>query len=102
MPVALPRSSSLLEDCKQEAAFRGYTVFGIQNGVECWSGPNAANTYDKYGTSTACTNGLGGPWANDVYRITIGKLNYAIQLMDDSSYRLNFDLGKKNEIHHYS
>ena len=22
--------------------------------------------------------------------------------MDDSSYRLNFDLGKKNEIHHYS
>ena len=21
---------------------------------------------------------------------------------DDSSYRLNFDLGKKNEIHHYS
>ena len=23
-------------------------------------------------------------------------------LMDDSSYRLNFDLGKKNEIHHYS
>ena len=24
------------------------------------------------------------------------------QLMDDSSYRLNFDLGKKNEIHRYS
>ncbi len=22
--------------------------------------------------------------------------------MDDSSYRLNFDLGKKNEIYHYS
>ena len=22
--------------------------------------------------------------------------------MDDSSYRLNFDLDKKNEIHHYS
>ena len=22
--------------------------------------------------------------------------------MDDSSYRLNFDLGKKNEIHHHS
>ena len=21
--------------------------------------------------------------------------------MDDSSYRLNFELGKKNEIHHY-
>jgi hypothetical protein len=23
-------------------------------------------------------------------------------LMDDSSYRLNFDLGKKNKIHHHS
>jgi hypothetical protein len=22
--------------------------------------------------------------------------------MDDSSYRLNFDLGKKNKIHHHS
>ena len=22
--------------------------------------------------------------------------------MDDSSYRLYFDIGKKNEIHHYS
>ncbi len=25
-----------------------------------------------------------------------------VVLMDDSSYKLNFDLGKKNEIHHYS
>ncbi len=25
-----------------------------------------------------------------------------VTTMDDSSYRLNFDLGKKNEIHHYS
>jgi hypothetical protein len=23
-------------------------------------------------------------------------------VMDDSSYRLNFDLGKKNKIHHHS
>ena len=74
MPVSLPRGSNLLQDCKQAAAFRGYTVFGIQNGVECWSGPNAPSTYSKYGSSTACSNGLGGPWANDVYQITIGKL----------------------------
>jgi hypothetical protein len=25
-----------------------------------------------------------------------------VVLMDDSSYRLNFDLGKKNKIHHHS
>ncbi|XP_028409034.1 adhesion G-protein coupled receptor D1-like [Dendronephthya gigantea] len=70
MPVALPRDrSDLLKSCKQEAAFRGYTVFGIQNGVECWSGPDAASTYKKYGVSDKCRNGLGGPWANDVYRV---------------------------------
>ena len=73
MPAQLPRKNNLLQDCKEAAAFRGYTVFGIQNGVECWSGPDAPSTYDKYGPSTACRNGLGGPWANDVYKITIGK-----------------------------
>ena len=30
------------------------------------------------------------------------KLKTLRTIMDDSSYRLNFDLGKKNEIHHYS
>ena len=74
MPISLPSSNPLLQSCKQAAAFRGYTVFGIQNGVECWSGPSAANTYNKYGTSTKCLNGVGGPWANDVYRVTIGKV----------------------------
>ena len=27
---------------------------------------------------------------------------YSVLLMDDSSCRLNFDLSRKNEIHHYS
>ncbi len=30
------------------------------------------------------------------------KMNAKPSRMDDSSCRLNFDLGKKNEIHHYS
>lgn len=77
MPEKLPeKRNDLLESCKQEAAFRGYEVFGIQNGVECWSGPNAASTYNKHGVSNKCRNGFGGPWANDVYRIHTGKLNY--------------------------
>ena len=28
-------------------------------------------------------------------------LDLMVISMDDSSYTLNFDLGKKNEIHHY-
>jgi hypothetical protein len=29
-------------------------------------------------------------------------LRYEANTMDDSGYRLNFDLGKKNKIHHHS
>jgi hypothetical protein len=30
-----------------------------------------------------------------------GKLEITLSSMDDSSYRLNFDLGKKNKIHYH-
>ena len=51
----------------------GFTVFGVQNGSECWTSANANATYNKYGTSTNCVNGnKGGPYANAVYR-TDGK-----------------------------
>ncbi len=44
------------------------------------------------------------PWfrgtEDDILRTIIAMITPI--LMDDSSYRLNFDLGKKNEIHHYS
>ena len=53
----------------------GYSVFGIQAGGECWSGPSASSTYSRYGKSSACVNEkLGGPFANAVY-ITDSKLN---------------------------
>ncbi len=29
------------------------------------------------------------------------RMQFKQWIMDDSSYRLNFDLGKKNEMHHY-
>ena len=35
------------------------------------------------------------------YELTLA-CEVGILSMDDSSYRLNFDLGKKNEIHHHS
>lgn len=68
MPVQLTSRTNLLEACTQEVITLGYTVFGIQFG-SCFSGPTAQLTYDKYGTSTSCANGVGGIWANDVYRI---------------------------------
>ena len=68
MPVKLTSRTNLLEACTQEVITLGYTVLGIQYG-DCFSGPTAQLTYDKYGNSTDCSNGLGGAWANDVYRI---------------------------------
>lgn len=70
MPVRLAYTvNNLLESCTQAAIAQGYSVFGIQFNQECFSGPNAQHTYDKYGTSTHCSNGVGGSWSNDVYRV---------------------------------
>ena len=44
-------------------------LFAIQHGGWCAAAPNF-NGYKKYGKSNKCRNGKGGPWANDVYRIT--------------------------------
>ena len=49
----------------------GWTVFGIQASGYCFSGPDAENTYQRYGMSDRCLDtGEGGVWANQVYRIT--------------------------------
>ena len=44
-------------------------LFAVQNGGWCAAAGNL-NGYKKYGKSGKCRNGKGGPWANDVYRIT--------------------------------
>ncbi|XP_001626413.2 coadhesin isoform X2 [Nematostella vectensis] len=44
-----------------------YECFGLQNDGECWTSRDAAESYNKYGYSQNCKNGLGGGWANDVY-----------------------------------
>ena len=63
---------------------KGYTVIGIQFWGECWSGPNAAIDYNKYGTADSCSTSkfnedfvdttkcqaaTGKQWTNYVYRI---------------------------------
>ena len=56
--------------CAEAAYRRGFQVFAVQNGGQCFSGPEAHVTYDKYGSSIGChENGRGGPWANEVYEI---------------------------------
>ena len=59
-----------IEKCAYAALKRGYRMFGVQDGGWCASGPRARYTFAKYGRSKRCRNGKGGPWANDVYRIS--------------------------------
>ncbi|XP_020631489.1 uncharacterized protein LOC110068454 [Orbicella faveolata] len=69
------RRKLAIQKCALETARRGYLYFGVQHGGWCASGPRAHRTYAKYGRSNRCRNGKGGPWANDVYRVS-GKCRY--------------------------
>ena len=59
-----------IKKCALESARRGYKFMAIQHGGWCASGPHAHRTFRRYGRSNRCRNGKGGPWANDVYRMS--------------------------------
>jgi hypothetical protein len=62
-------NSTVIEACAQETRIRGYMYFGIQFYGECWSGPQAHQTYSNDGHSTMCINGVGRGFANMVYKL---------------------------------
>ncbi|XP_078601050.1 uncharacterized protein LOC144876033 isoform X2 [Branchiostoma floridae x Branchiostoma japonicum] len=60
-----------IRKCYEVTKDRGFSYFAVQNGGWCASSPIAGETYQKYGRSTTCGNdGEGGPWGNEVYKIT--------------------------------
>ena len=63
----------LVNRCGRITLRRGYRVFSAQNHNECWTGPKAHLTYNKYGRSTSCSHNTGGVSANDVYRVKGGE-----------------------------
>ena len=66
--------------CAEASYSYGYEIFALQRGgdglTRCLSSENAVNSYKKYGTSGACNpdTGLGGNFANQVYKIVNGKI----------------------------
>lgn len=59
-----------IDACQRICYEGGYHYLGRQYQVECYCGTEAEGlTYQRYGSSNKCTNGLGGGWAADVYRI---------------------------------
>ena len=53
--------------CASFAKSKGFSTFAVQDSGWCATGPDADGPYNKYGQSSACVGGKGGPWANDVY-----------------------------------
>ena len=63
-------SNNPIVDCANYAGARGWTIFAVQYSVQCFTGPDAGQTYNKYGGAGNCANGRGGAWAQDVYEVT--------------------------------
>merc|ERR1711962_333561 len=58
-----------INKCFQVAREKHMVLFAVQHQGWCAAAKNFLG-YKKYGKSNVCKNGKGGPWANDVYRIT--------------------------------
>ena len=63
-------SGEPIGDCYNFAKKKGYLVFAVQNGKECFTAEDAHETFTKYGKSTNCNNGQGGSWALNVYLVS--------------------------------
>ena len=59
-----------INKCHDRAAGKSYTVFAIQATTQCFTAADAEETYKKHGRADTCQDGVGGGWAQDVYRIT--------------------------------
>ncbi|KAI8498912.1 hypothetical protein Bbelb_233650 [Branchiostoma belcheri] len=59
--------------CFQVAVSRGFPVFSVQHGGQCFGSADGLSTYMKHGPSSDCAaDGKGAAWANQVYQITAG------------------------------
>lgn len=69
IPLLYPKDheASLLHQCAKAVLLSGVPVFGIRNNSVCVGSVHAALIYMRYGPSTKCYNGTGGPSAMDVY-----------------------------------
>ena len=67
--LAVITGSNHISECLKLAKDRGFELFSLQHGNQCFGGYGGAN-YTKYGKSIKCNDlGTGGNWANQVYRI---------------------------------
>ena len=74
------RRPNPIQKCHNAAVEKGYTIFAIQDGGQCFSSADAKSKYKLYGSSHACSSaGTGGPMANSVYEIKISKFDFIVR-----------------------
>ena len=61
---------NIVKVCSQKASARGFSVFGVEAGGQCFSGPNAGVTFKKHGQAPDgdCPNGEGASFRMSVYK----------------------------------
>ena len=71
--------SSAVQKCGEIAVTNGYKAFGVQDGGECYTGPKAHETFNKYGQAkdSDCKNGVGGWFRNSIYYVRKSEMNIA-------------------------
>ena len=61
-----------IAECHNFAKEKGWEVFAVGYNVECFSSADAETTYQRYGPSTGCSNGVGAWDSLQVYKICPG------------------------------
>ena len=94
---------SNIDDCSSQAATRGYNIFGLKNGGECWMGDDLHKVQNNGITYTNCSQ-LGGTNTNQVYSqvppVTIqGNPIYASSLVE--TFKLDSEETKKMYYNKY-
>jgi len=57
----------VIDECHKKAIKAGNSYFAVQNRVDCFTSSDAGSTYNKYGRSTGCRNGVGAFLEMTVY-----------------------------------
>ena len=63
--------SNAIRLCYEVAKSKGYSIFALQHGGQCFAG--GGEEYMKHGKATNCGGGKGGGYANSVYSVIGGK-----------------------------
>ncbi|XP_048588340.1 uncharacterized protein LOC5512415 isoform X2 [Nematostella vectensis] len=72
-------------DCARKAKDNNYFFFGVQDYGECWSGPEAGDTYDTYGASANCVDTTRGACVDASNTTCCGKenANYVYEIITE-------------------